>query len=391
MQPKTILIIGGGIGGLTLARFLARDGHRVTIIERVKEYASQGQAIGFRGVGLQAMEALGLRARVEQTGSHPRASVSYTMRGERLREMLYSDHAEDVGGVVVTLRARLHAALYEDLPPEITVRFGLSPTAIEQDEAGVRVTLNNGETLTCELLVGADGANSTVRRLVLPQVQVLDYGVYTAMTIDTEHGLATDEVHSFYAPARIVILFPIGPSRVSVVIYQDHKHPAPPQDNTPEAWRPYLEKGFAHAAPQIRRVFAALKAGDGIYHDIIRMVPPEQAVAGRVAFVGDAGYCPSFFSGNGAGVATAAAYCLAKCLAKREDMAGALARYEALILPFVAEYQANAHRMRSLLLTRSPIANFVRETTQRFAPSAAFRQRARAHYRGDVKLADWVS
>jgi 2-polyprenyl-6-methoxyphenol hydroxylase-like FAD-dependent oxidoreductase len=390
MQPKTVVIVGGGIGGLTLARFLVRDGHRVTIIERVKEYASQGQAIGFRSVGLQAMDELGMRARIEQVGYNPRASVSYTMRGEPLREMLYSDHAEDVGGVVVTLRARLHAALYEDLPPEISVKFGLSPTAIKQDNAGVSVTLSNGETLTCDLLVGADGANSTVRRLVLPKVQVLDFGVYTAMTLDTEHGLAPDEVHSFYAPARIVIFFPIGPSRVSVVIYQDHKYPAPPEDNTPEAWRPYLEKSFAHAAPQIRRVFAGLKAGDGIYHDIIRMVPPKQAVAGRVAFVGDAGYCPSFFSGNGAGVATAAAYCLTKCMAKHEDMAGALKEYESLILPFAAEYQANANRMRTLLLTRSPITNFVREMAQRYAPDSTFRKRSRDHYRGDVKLADWV-
>ena len=134
----------------------------------------------------------------------------------------------------------------------------------------------------------------------------------------------------------------------------------------------------------------ALKPGDDVFHDRIRQVPAQCAVAGRVVLVGDAGYCPTFFAGNGAALAAVGAYCLARCLKAHDDDTAALQDYEARILPFAAGYQANARRMRATLFDRSPLKIVVRELGMKYMPQAIFARNQRRHYRGEVQLSDVI-
>lgn len=391
MKTRSIIIIGAGIGGLVLARLLAADGHRVTVIERAKDFTAQGHSIGFRGVGFQVMEELGLREEAERTGRKYRLNRTYSIKGDLLRTTTMEDQARAVGGVAVTQRGLLHAVLSKDLPSDIDLRFGLKPVSVTEREENVVVELDDGSALQGDIVVGADGANSMIRNLVLPGIEAHDFGgIYVGMTVKTDHGLPLDEISTFFGTARTVAFFPVDLGTVAVVLYQDDGYGPTPTEDSPQVWASYLDDTFADAPTSVRRILGALKPGDDVFHDRIVQIPPTRAVSGRVVLVGDAGYCPTFFSGNGAALASAGAYCLAKCLRNCDDDRAALQEYERRILPFAAGYQANARRLKSLLFTRSKLTIAVRELVLRYTPAFLFALNARRHYRGEVRLADAV-
>lgn len=335
------------------------------------------------------MELLGLRERMEQTGRNYRATRSFTMAGDHLRTVTNTDHAEAVGGIAVTQRGLLHAVLHTDLAPQIDVRFGVRPVGLRQQSEGVAVALSDGTTLRSDLVIGADGANSAVRKLVMPDVKPLDFGgIYAGMTIKTDHRLLVGEIATYFGVARVVAFFPVDAQTVSVVIYQDDSYETVPAENSPEVWAPYLKRMFADAAEPVRRILSALQTGDDIYHDRIYQIAPKQVVRGRIALLGDAGYCPTFFAGNGSGLATVGAYCLAECLRATDDDLAALEAYQARIVPFAAEYQRNAKRLRDNVFTHSPWRIALRRLVLRYAPAFIFALGTRKHYRGEARLAD---
>jgi len=389
MKKRKIVIVGGGIGGLCLARYLVADGHQVTIVERAADFSAQGHSIAFRGVGIQVTDELGLTEGVDRAGREYVVTHSRTMDGKLLRSVSTVDQAKAVGGVKVTQRGLLHTALHDNLPKKIRLMFGVRPVAITESGEKVTVELNDGTSLEADIVVGADGANSAVRALVMPEMEVVDCGgVYAAMSIKTDHGLPINEVNTYYGTAQVVGFFPVNAQEVALVIYQDDGHEAPPPNNDPVAWAPYLARVTAGAAEPVHRILSALKAGDDVYHDRIRRVPPQPVVKGRVALLGDSGYAPTFFAGNGAGIAAVGAYVLHKCLLNSDDDRAALAAYNDCIVPLAAGYQANATRLRAAIFARSPFKTALRRFALKYTPAFVYAIGMRRHYKGAVKLAD---
>jgi 2-polyprenyl-6-methoxyphenol hydroxylase-like FAD-dependent oxidoreductase len=192
----------------------------------------------------------------------------------------------------------------------------------------------------------------------------------------------------FYDKARLISFFPVDAGSVAVVLYQDDGWGPVPDGNSAAEWAPFLNKAFAHTAKPIRRVLAGLKDGDDIYHDRIVQILPNQAVKGRVALIGDAGFAPTFLSGNGAAVASVAAWCLARSLRTIDDDHAALEDYEKRILPFAAGYQANARQMRDTLFARGWGKLLIRRLGMKYMPASVWARRATRHYKGEVQLAD---
>tara|TARA_Y100001968_G_scaffold304622_1_gene319775 strand:- start:1743 stop:2981 length:1239 start_codon:yes stop_codon:yes gene_type:complete len=167
--PFTVLIVGGGIGGLTLAHFVRKAGWRAQVIEKrpLAEMLSGPGGIFIQLNGLSALRQLD-EGRLAEALYAQGGSV---LAGGFHREdgsPLYLNDPEFVGrqdlGVCIS-RADLQQLLYRDLGPEV-VFPGSGLAHFEQDEGGVRVQLEDGTVLSGDMLVGADGLWSRVRTIL---------------------------------------------------------------------------------------------------------------------------------------------------------------------------------------------------------------------------------
>src|SRR5687768_4007942 len=177
MAAISTLIVGGGIGGLSLARELVRRGLPVRVLEKAPRLAPIGAGIIMNPNAMRILEGNGL-ARDVRADSWPyliRETCDQRGRSLAIRDYrpLYGVGTLSEGALVH--RAQLLGALLRGVPPE-HIRFGIMLKKLESLENGVRVELENGEVLEADLLVGADGIHSEVRRRLFGDIRPIYMG-----------------------------------------------------------------------------------------------------------------------------------------------------------------------------------------------------------------------
>lgn len=175
-----ILIAGGGIGGLTAALCCLHHGHDVTVLEQATELGEVGAGIQIPPNAMKVFQALGIQGLVEKNAFQPEAiETRMGESGLTLFKIPLSDHATKKWGAPYLHIHRadyigaLKTALLDRAPQ--AVRLGACVSSYSQDEASVTVTLEDGERLSGDVLIGTDGIHSQVRR----QMQGPDQPIFT--------------------------------------------------------------------------------------------------------------------------------------------------------------------------------------------------------------------
>jgi 2-polyprenyl-6-methoxyphenol hydroxylase-like FAD-dependent oxidoreductase len=167
---RRAIIVGGSLGGLFVGCMIRQRGWDVVIVERTEgRLAGRGAGLGVHASMLQGL----LRA-----GAKVDASVGVPVEGRAILGRDGGITAEMAMPQLCTSWARLHNLL-SDVFPEDRVRRGVALTAFEQASGGVTAHLSNGEALKGDVLIGADGVRSAVRRQLLPKTE-LAYAGYIA-------------------------------------------------------------------------------------------------------------------------------------------------------------------------------------------------------------------
>ncbi|RDI52924.1 FAD-dependent monooxygenase [Nocardia mexicana] len=332
MRNTTVLVSGAGIAGPSLAYWLDRYGFDVTVVERAPALRPGGQAVDFKGrTHRTVLERMEILAEVErrQTG---RTDMLYVdAEGRELACM----SGEFTGGDVEILRGDLAEILYERTSGTCDYLFGDSIAALAETADGIRVEFERAPARNFDLVFGADGIHSRVRRLAFgPERDYVEFlGYYYCLagatannghTVERERSIA----HAFSTPGRVAV---DGGSKAPQMYMFASPELGYARDDIAAQQR-IVADTFAGVGGRVPRMLAELPGLDGFYMDSLsRVKMMDGYTRGRVALVGDAAY-GNTLGGFGTGLAVVGAYVLAGELAAAAgDHTVAFARYDEIM------------------------------------------------------------
>ncbi|MPZ56699.1 MAG: FAD-binding domain [Rhizobiales bacterium] len=366
---RTVLISGAGIAGPTLAHWLVRYGFRPTLLEAAPSLRDGGYMIDFWGVGYDVAEKMGLIPKLKRegyditeirimdaVGRHVGgfdASVFRSATGDRFFSILRGDLAREI---------------FRTIASDVEVIFGDGITAIEQDAGTAHVTFRSGVARSFDLVIGADGLHSSVRKLFGHEREFDKYlGYYTASFEVADYPNRTENAYvSYGVPGRQVARYALRSNRTAFFfIFATPSRLMIPHHDVP-AQKAVLRATFHEDGWECGEILDALDSSHDIYFDAVSQIRMGRWSHGRVALIGDAAFCPSLLAGQGAAFAMAAAYLLSGELRRANgDHTAAFANYERTFRPFIESKQTAAERFGGWFAPKTQIGLWVRNATSR--------------------------
>ncbi|KAH8886903.1 FAD/NAD(P)-binding domain-containing protein [Thozetella sp. PMI_491] len=374
--PLKVLVCGGGLAGPSLALWLTRVGCEVTVIERTGELRASGQQIDIRGQAVEVMRRMGIEAAIRANLVDEPGLQFVNEAGRRIA--YFGANKSGKGRQSMTsefeiMRGDFCHILHDATKATTKWVFGVHVVDFEQlsGDQGVRVQLSDGTSDTYDLLVGADGQGSKMRKLMLsksglednPKIVHVNLAWYSIPAQDGDTNIAT----AMLSPnRRFTITRKDSPETLRVYymtsstsMADDHPMQQAIRNGTIEEQKKAWADHFRSAGYRAARFNEGMDTpeADDFYSCEALQVKLDTYSHGRVVLVGDAGMCASPLSGMGTAIGLVTAYCLAGEIAKhcqlradgqpgeagapdpREGLAAALKAYDESLRPFINKVQ----------------------------------------------------
>ncbi|KAG6041196.1 hypothetical protein E4U41_005686 [Claviceps citrina] len=370
-QPLRVLIAGAGIAGPALAFWLQRLGHDITIVERWETLRVGGQQVDIRRQGIEAIKRMGILDEVRQHVVDEGGVDVVNERGETIIFFPRSEPGSQRQGFsseFEIMRGDLCRILYGRTKDKVTYKFGASVKAFENTGDVVRVTFMDGSVADYDLLVGADGQGSRIRRAMNQDAPggdeqfLFPKGVYTCYYSVQRSAEDKDHATCYLESGQRFILTRwhtphLGQAYLMTMAPGRHKEMKEALKKDVAAQKAAFADLFKTVRwKQTRRLLDAMDTTDDFYAHEIFQVRDNKWSQGRVVLLGDAGFCPSSLSGMGTSAAMVGAYVLAGEIARRHgrDVEAALAAYDATLRPYIDMVQGSK-AARTWLVPKSTV------------------------------------
>jgi FAD-dependent urate hydroxylase len=340
VNRRRVLIVGGGIAGLALAPMLARTGFAVEVIERAPGWRPAGTGIYLPGNAVRALRALGLETRAASQAIEIQRQRFCDHHGRLLCEVDVAELWAAVGPCLALHRADLHALLRE-AASEVPIRIGVAVERLAQRDGIVSVEFSDTTNGEYDLVVGADGIQSAVRRLTFAPTGVPRPVGQVGWRFLAPRPPEVTTWSVMLGRGTAFLTLPLAGDRV--YCYCDVV--SPPARDTPErgpAQR--LNELFAEFAEPAATLLEALDAAADIHVSTIQEVALDRWAYERVVLIGDAAHATSPNMAQGAAMALEDALVLTDCLRRVSAIPDAIAAFEARRRPRTDWVRAQTHR-----------------------------------------------
>ncbi len=328
-RGEYLVVVGGGIAGLTAAIGLRQAGFATTLLEAAPAFGEVGAGLTLSPNAMKAFDHVGLCEAVARAGVEPRRQrIQHWQDGRTLVEVHRADQRQRYGAPYVTIhRADLHAVLV-DAAREAGVE--LHTGAAVADTTGTTAILHDGRRITGDALIGADGLKSVVRRRFEPDAAHFSGHVAWRAMVPVTDALKplVDPPGMHIGPGRMVLRYLVRRSTMMNIVFFARQ-----PGWTQEGWAipadpAELAATYAGWSAEVGDLVAAATAAP-LYKWAIHARQPlkDWVVDERVALLGDAAHAMTPFMGQGAACGVEDAAVLARALAAAPTLPQGLRRY----------------------------------------------------------------
>jgi len=368
-----ILIVGGGIAGLTLAAGLRRLGWTPTIVEQASQFGAVGAGIVLNANAMAMLDRLGLADAVREAGRVLRVGEVTDARGRRLSRLNFDQLTAELGPTIAIHRAALHEVLLSGCH-DLQLSSGTTVEHLADRGDAVEVKLSNGTAAEFDWVVGADGLRSRTRGQVFGETEPV-YSGYTCWRFVVDCPAGLDRTQEMWGRGLRFGLVPLAEDRV--YCYTCANMPADtedPEEGRVERFRARF-KGFGGFAPA---ALEQITKPEQLIHNDLADLPKHPWFNSRVLLIGDAGHATTPNMGQGAGMAIEDAGVLCEMLSGGDSWADVIPAFAARREPRVRFIVDQSRRIGRVGQIENAMLASLRNwlmwaTPQRFTEAAARR------------------
>jgi 2-polyprenyl-6-methoxyphenol hydroxylase-like FAD-dependent oxidoreductase len=353
--PRNVLVVGGGIGGLTAAIALCRKGFSVQIVERDPSWSVYGVGIIQQMNVVRAMKEIGvLDSYLSRARGFDRSTIFVGLGG--LREASFE--TPRLAGPEYPSNAGIRRKDLQEVLGDAAraagagILLGVTVEAMQDDGAGVDVTLSDGATARFDIVVGADGIYSRTRAAILPHAPKPRYTGQWVWRYNLPIPADLEGIHIFAGPCNAGLVPMTDDLMYLFLVSQEPEGHFQPVEGAAAAMRSRARM----PAPQLVPHLDAITEDAGVVARPIEALFLEHQPwhVGRVVLIGDAVHASSPHLAQGAGMAIEDALVLAEELARHATPEGAFAAYRARRFDRVAHVALNSLKIGEMQMGLIP-------------------------------------
>jgi 2-polyprenyl-6-methoxyphenol hydroxylase-like FAD-dependent oxidoreductase len=344
-QKLEVLVSGASFAGLTTAWWMSRLGYSVTVVEIAKGLRKGGTPVNIEGSVIEVVKRMGLLERIASHRLKARSMEFLDAHGTavaRIAAQATDAQASTAGHEIE--RDILLDMLFDAVNDQVEFLFDDSISALEESAEEIAVTFASGKRRCFSFLFGCDGTRSAVRRMCFGEDS--SYSIflqnYFSLTIVDKLLIEENTTQMFNVPGKAAMLSAYNKKTDIAFCFFAEKEVAYDRRNRDEQKQMVLQH-FETEGWRIRELLEEMTRCDDFYFDKLCQIRMRSWTSGRVALVGDAGYCPSPAAGMGGSMAMLGAAALGDAFKKYPgDFRRAFQEYDDCLRPTVEEIQRQA-------------------------------------------------
>lgn len=380
-RGRSVLIVGGGIAGLSAGIALKQLGFQVTILEAAPTLAPAGAGILLAPNAMQSLNELGCAQKVQAKGHILKNGMNLTnYRRELIQDIRAFDEKEEFGFYSTAIhRSALQEALLDELGAE-HVQTGKRSKRVEEADGKVTLWCEDGTEYKADWLLGADGIHSVIRQHLFPETS-LRYSGETCWRGVSNCAAQDDWAGTGYEMWGHGIRLGILPiSDTQSYWFATEKAPAGGKDPAPEATKEKLIAQFAHFVAPAKDVLEQTPADKIMRHDLYDFRPIPKWSKGRIGLIGDAAHATTPNMGQGGCQALEDSWGLTCALREHDDLEAALTSFQQRRQEKARLVVKNSYTFGKLAQVRNPLLCWLRNWFLSFTPQSVIKKQLKQLY-----------